>query len=92
MSRLVNARQIRAARGLLLWSQTKLAKNAGLSMNSVAKFERGEVNTTMGTLVSLIDTLEAAGIEFWNEKDGSYGVMYRPPQNLADKNNPPQNQ
>lgn len=80
MTRLVNAKQIRAARGLISWSQGKLAKEAGLSINSVAKFEREEVNTTMGTLVSLMEALERAGIEFWNEKDGSYGVIYRPNQ------------
>ena len=77
VAKLVNGKQVRAARGLLGWSQSKLAERTGLSLNSVAKFERGEVNTTTGTLMVLVTTLENAGIEFWNEKDGSCGVMLR---------------
>jgi len=86
LTKLVNGKQIRSARGLLGWSQSKLAQESGLSINSVAKFEREEVNTTTGTLITLTTTLENAGIEFWNYKDGRFGVMFIPSQTDQDKN------
>jgi transcriptional regulator with XRE-family HTH domain len=60
----VSPRQISAARSILGWTMTELAKNAKLSITTVSDVERDEVQPTLKTLAKLRDTLEAAGIEF----------------------------
>ena len=70
--------QLRAARGLIGWSQTNLAKRAGLSLPTVKRVE-----TDLGIRVSddartkLRQALEAAGIEFIDENGGGPGVRLR---------------
>lgn len=59
----VTARQIRAARALLEWSQEKLADSAIVSRNSVYRIERGE-GTTTEVFFKVTQALEDAGIEF----------------------------
>lgn len=77
MAYLITGKQIRAARALLEWSQSRLAEETEISVTPIARFERGKVDTRTGTLITLVKTLEEAGIEFRNEQDGSYGVMLR---------------
>ena len=68
--------QLRAARGLLGWSQTELAGRAGLSLPTVKRVEAGT-----GPRVSdearrrLRRTLEAAGVEFIDENGGGLGLL-----------------
>jgi transcriptional regulator with XRE-family HTH domain len=70
--------QLRAARGLLGWSQSKLAERAGLSLPTV---KRVEIN--LGPRVSeearnrLRRALESAGVEFIDENGGGPGVRLR---------------
>jgi transcriptional regulator with XRE-family HTH domain len=70
--------QLRAARGLLGWSQSKLAERAGLSLPTV---KRVEIN--LGARVSeearskLRRALESAGVEFIDENGGGPGVRLR---------------
>ena len=70
--------QLRAARALLGWSQTQLAKRAGLSLPTVKRVE-----TQQGPKVSeearfaLKKALERAGIEFIDENGGGPGVRLR---------------
>jgi transcriptional regulator with XRE-family HTH domain len=70
--------QLRAARGLLGWSQTELAGRAGLSLPTVKRVE-----AETGPRVSdeararLRRTLEAAGVEFIDENGGGPGVRLR---------------
>jgi DNA-binding XRE family transcriptional regulator len=59
----VTARQIRAARALLEWSQETLADHAIVSRNSVYRIERGE-GTTTEVFFKVTQALEDAGIEF----------------------------
>jgi len=61
---IVSPRQIRAARGLLGWTRTKLAEKAIVSTTTVADIERGDVNPRASTLDAIIVALEKAGIEF----------------------------
>ncbi len=77
MAPLVTGRQIRAARALLGWSQYKLADESGMSVTPIARFERGVVDTKIGTLKVLMQTLENAGIEFVSEKGGRMGVLLK---------------
>jgi transcriptional regulator with XRE-family HTH domain len=75
---LITTEQLRAARGLLGWSQSELAARAGLSLPTVKRLEGG-----FGPRVSdearakLQRAIEAAGIEFINENEGGFGVRFR---------------
>ena len=69
--------QIRAARSLLGWSQTDLAKRARVGEMTVKRFE-AKLNSASGTVESLLRmqaALEAAGIIFVSaDKHGGIGV------------------
>jgi transcriptional regulator with XRE-family HTH domain len=75
---MLTVEQLRAARGLLGWSQSKLAERAGLSLPTV---KRVEIN--LGPRVSeearnkLRRALESAGVEFIDENGGGPGVRLR---------------
>ena len=60
--------QSRAARRLLGWSQTRLAKEAGLGVSTVADFERERRMVSPEAADKLQRALEAAGVEFTNGK------------------------
>ena len=84
--RLITIEQIRAARGLLGWSQTELASRAGLSLPTVKRLEAG-----FGPRVSdearakLQRALEAAGIDFIEDNGGGTGVRVRKSRHLKRK-------
>lgn len=83
---MITIEQIRAARGLLGWSQTELASRAGLSLPTVKRFEAG-----FGPRVSdearakLQKALEAAGIDFIEDNGGGAGVRFRKSRHLKRK-------
>jgi transcriptional regulator with XRE-family HTH domain len=58
--------QIRGARGLLGWSQTDLAKAAGLSEPTIKRFETGLAKVSDAAVAKMVSALEAAGVEFTN--------------------------
>ena len=74
----ISVEQLRAARGLLGWSQSDLAVRAGLSLPTVKRLEGG-----FGPRVSdearkkLRLAIEAAGVEFIDENGGGLGVRFR---------------
>ena len=74
----IAAEQFRAARALLGWSQTQLAKCAGMSLPTVKRVE-----TEHGPRVSedarfaLQRALEIGGIKFIGENGGGPGVRLR---------------
>src|ERR1700729_1287241 len=61
---MVTARQIRAARALLGWSQQTLADKAIVALNAVTRLERGEVDPRMSTMIAVEKAIRKAGIEF----------------------------
>ena len=61
------------ARVALGWGTRDLARNAGVSPDTVARFERGE-QLKGTTVAALRNTFEAAGIEFIPENGGGPGV------------------
>jgi hypothetical protein len=64
------------ARTVLEWSATHLARAAGLSWNSVARFERdGAVSAR--TVETIQRALEKAGIIFIDANDGGPGARLR---------------
>ncbi len=56
--------QCRAARGLLDWTQVKLAEAAGLTLSTVVKFERNGRTVAAGAVQAMKRALESAGVEF----------------------------
>lgn len=65
----ITTAQIRAARALLNWSQSDLAKGAGVSSTSIGSIESGATQPRDETLTDIRRALEEAGIEF-TEDDG----------------------
>lgn len=77
--------QIRAARGLIGWSQTELAKAAGLSLPTVKRFEtQGGARVSDDAVAKMGAALEAAGVEFIPENGGGAGVRLKRPPRLGE--------
>lgn len=70
----VNARQIKAARALLDWSQEQLADVCGLSVATVRKIEAGHISPRNATMSGIRRAVECAGLEFVSPN----GVRQRP--------------
>ena len=78
---MITIQQIRAARGLLGWSQTELANRAGLSLPTVKRVETGtgpRVSDEARTRIQ--KALEAGGAQFISENGGGPGVRLRKTQ------------
>lgn len=71
--------QTRAARGLIDWSQSRLADAAGVSLSTVKDFEAGRRQPVPNNLTAIRAALEAAGVEFIAENGGGAGVRLRKP-------------
>lgn len=72
--------QIRAARGLLDWTQTELAKAAGLSEVAVKNLERGRTDPRASTLTAIQEAFGRAGVVFLDVGDirnGGSGVRLK---------------
>lgn len=77
---MISVEQIRAARGLLGWSQTQLAEAAGRSLPTIKRLERedGDGPVVSDDVRDAVRTaLEKAGVEFIPENGGGAGVRLR---------------
>jgi predicted transcriptional regulator len=74
---LITGRQLKAARALVGWEQTDLARKSGVAISTVRRMEsfNGEVGARTSTLSLVIRALEKAGVEFLN--GGQPGVRMR---------------
>ena len=63
---MIKRQQITAARGLLGWSKVELAARSDVSERTIARFESGEADITVGKLELIETCLLAEGIEFIN--------------------------
>jgi DNA-binding XRE family transcriptional regulator len=72
---MLTSAQIRAARGLLSWSATELARRAGVSWKTVQRAESAEgvPRTQVGTLQKIQAALEAGGVEIIPANRGNHG-------------------
>jgi transcriptional regulator with XRE-family HTH domain len=70
----ISPEQCRAARGLLGWSQTDLAKASETATKTIADFERKAREPYARTLEEIQAALEKAGVEFIPENGGGAGV------------------
>ena len=68
---IVYAAQIRAARGLLNWSQGELAERAGVSKQSVTRIEIGATDPRLSTMTALNEAIRSAGVEMAEDINGT---------------------
>ncbi len=76
---MITARQIKAARALLGWSQQALADKAIVSLNAVTRLERGQVDSRLSTLRAVEHALIKGGIELIPAEEKGEGVRLRKP-------------
>ena len=75
---IVVASQVRAARGLLGWSQSKLAETAGVALATIRRYEAGSAaKVSLEALAQMRAAFETAGVEFIPENGGGAGVRLR---------------
>ena len=79
--------QVRMARAALGWGVRDLGMQAGISPNTVSRFENG-FGAMAETLVQIQETLEGAGIIFiWADNQAGPGIRLRdiPPKKKKRK-------
>ena len=75
---IITTGQLRAARGLIGWSQTEQARRAGLSLPTVKRVEIDlGIRVSDDARAKLRRALEMAGVEFIDENGGGPGVRLR---------------
>ena len=77
MRLLISGAQCRAARGLLNWTQQKLAETAAVGIVTVGQFEAEKGTQRPSTTAVIQQALEAAGIEFIRGNGGGPGVRLK---------------
>ena len=72
----LSAEQIRAARGLLRWSQEDLAEHSGVSTPTIKRLEgmADPVSANAPTIQAIRQAMEKGGVEFLDENGGGAGV------------------
>ena len=73
---MISVRQIKAARALLGWSAEDLAKESGIGLTTIRRYEMGEgiPKANVSNLQQLIATLQSAGIELTGDPLKNPGV------------------
>jgi transcriptional regulator with XRE-family HTH domain len=75
---MIEAAQVRAARALIGWSQSKLAETAGVPLSIVERFEAGAPDHVANEATDKMRAvLEAAGVAFIPKNGGGAGVRLR---------------
>jgi len=73
---MITIAQIRAARGLLRWTQAALAHKAAVSTVTLNMIENEAVRPRESTLAAIQAALEAGGVEFLSEDGVGVGVRF----------------
>lgn len=77
---MIDAAQMRAARGLLNWTQRELAERSGASVATIKNVEAAVRDTRGSTLRAIQEAFEAAGVVFMEPGDmrtGGKGVRLK---------------
>ncbi len=70
--------QLRMARAALNWGVRDLAKKAGVSANTISRYENG-ADALGETLLKIRRALETAGVVFLDDSDQGVGVRLKRP-------------
>ncbi len=73
---MISTAQIRAARGLLRWTQASLAHRASISAVTLNMIENETVRPRDATMAAIRSALEAGGVQFLEEN--GVGVRFGP--------------
>jgi len=77
---LISPSQCRAARGLLKWTQPRLAEASGIGLSTINRYENETRPPRESAVVQLRTALEAAGVQFIFENGGGgIGVRLKTP-------------
>ncbi len=68
---------VRAARGLLNWTQDDLARAANVGQSTVRNYEAGRSVPVANNLSAIQAAFEGAGVEFIPENGGGAGLRLR---------------
>jgi len=74
---MITSAQCRAARGLLDWTQQKLADQARVGLVTIRQLEAGTANPRRATLEVIERAFERAGVELIGGDGGGAGVRLR---------------
>jgi len=80
---MITTAQIRAARGLLKWTQGTLAHRAALSTVTLNMIENETVRPRASTLAAIQRALERGGVQFLEEDGVGVGVRIAVPAPVA---------
>ncbi len=80
---MIEAAQIRAARGLVEFSQTELAEASGLALSTIRRMEvaGGTLKSSVENVLKVQQALEDAGVIFIDEDEEGPGVRLRKSRN-----------
>jgi transcriptional regulator with XRE-family HTH domain len=67
---IITSAQVKAARQLLGWTQSRLAAEVGVSASNIAKLENGDGAISVLTVSTIRRALTEAGIEFVESEPG----------------------
>ncbi|WP_245410109.1 helix-turn-helix domain-containing protein [Falsochrobactrum shanghaiense] len=73
---MINSVQCKMARAAIGWGVRDLAREAGVSVDTISRLERGE-ELQPRTIDAIRAALESAGVVFIPENGGGYGVRLR---------------
>ena len=73
---MISIAQIRAARGLLKWTQATLAHRASVSTVTLNMIENEAVRARDATLAAIRRALESGGVQFLEEDGVGVGVRF----------------
>lgn len=75
---MITASQMRAARGLIEWTQADLSQSSGLALATIKRMEKlGTERSTVANVQAVKTALEAAGIIFIDANGNGAGVRLR---------------
>jgi transcriptional regulator with XRE-family HTH domain len=83
IERLTFAAKVRAARAVLGWKQSELAKRAGLTQKSIHRIEQGTDDLRRSTVITVELVLKAEGIEFEELPGGGFKLVV--PESILSK-------
>ena len=82
---MIDAEQIRAARGLLGWLQKDVADRTGLNLQTIKRMETlGTGRSSVDNVLAVQRTFEVAGVQFIPENGGGAGVRMARPKGITE--------